>query len=106
MEFKSRAEKFSKMCQAITAAGLGARPEAAHARLTADAFETICRRRVLQSEKKIKPLPAASQAAGDKAYVDAANRLAEGLGAVLKACAGSSDTTRRKLHEAWQKVAE
>jgi hypothetical protein len=104
-EFKSQAEKFSHLCRALADVGLSASPEAAQARLTADAFETICRRRMLQGERKIKPLPAASQAAGDKAYVDAANRLAEGMATLLKSYADSSDMTRRKLHEAWLKVA-
>jgi hypothetical protein len=102
--FKAQAEKFSRLSHAFAEAGFAATPEAAHARLTAGAFETICRRRALQKEHKIKPLPAASQAAGDQAYADAAKRLAEGLTALLNSYANSPDSTHQKMRECWQRL--
>ena len=70
-------------------AGLANTYEAAHARLAEQAIDTAVLRRSLQDASLIKPLPAASQAAADKSYIDTANKLYDGLEAVMNTYAAS-----------------
>ena len=82
-------------------AGLGNSYEAAHARLAEQAIDTAMLRRRLQEASLIKPLPASSQTAADKSYVDTANKLYDGLEAVLKSYTGSAVPARQKLNLLW-----
>ena len=85
----------------LKSAGLGDSYEAAHARLAEQAIDTAMLRRRLQEASLIKPLPASSQAAADKSYVDTANKLYDGLEAVLKSYTGSAVPARQKLNLLW-----
>jgi hypothetical protein len=84
-------------------AGLENTYEAAHARLAEQAIDTAVLRRSLQEASLIKPLPAFSQAAADKSYVDTANKLYDGLEAVLNSYAASTVSGRHRIHELWSK---
>ena len=84
-------------------AGLGNTYEAAHAKLAEQAIEAAMLRRSLQEASLIKPLPASSQAAADKSYIDTANKLYDGLEGVLKSHAASTVSARQQLHDLWSK---
>ena len=62
---------------------------------------TIHLRRQLQREGTVKPLPAASQLAADKSYVDTAVRICDGLEKVLKSYENSNDSSRMKIVRLW-----
>ena len=51
----------------------------------------------------IKKLPDASQRAADKSYVDAANRLFDGLDLLMKHYKSSDDATRKQIAGLWFK---
>ncbi len=84
-------------------AGLGNSYEAAHARLAEQAVDTVVLRRSLQEASLIKPLPAFSQAAADKSYVDTANKLYDGLEAVMNSYGASTVSARQRIHGLWSK---
>ena len=87
----------------LNQAGLGNTYEAAHARLAEQAIETALLRRSLQQASLIKPLPASSQSAADKSYLDTANKLYDGLEAVLNSHAASTVSERQQIHGLWRK---
>jgi hypothetical protein len=93
----ARASKLREFCQRMDAAGLGARYEAAHARLALDSIGVIGERRKLIAGGSLKPLPEPSQAAADRSYVEAATRLCDGLEAALRRSAGSTDAVRKRV---------
>ena len=86
-----RAARLRDFCDRLTKAGLGESYEAAHARLAWQCIATSYVRRKLQREGRLNPLPAASQVAADKSYIDTAVKLCDGLEKVLN---DSRKTTR------------
>jgi len=84
-------------------AGLANTYEAAHAKLAEQAIDTAVLRRSLQEASLIKPLPAASQAAADKSYIDTANKLYDGLEAVINTYASSKGAARQQFYGLWSK---
>jgi hypothetical protein len=62
----------------------------------------VARRQQLQQSGAIKPLPASSQAAADKSYIDTAQKLCDGLEAVLKSYQSSDDLNRKRILRLWQ----
>ena len=86
----------------LPAAGLGNTYEAAHARLCAEHFGSLCRRLELLSEGKLDLLPGPSQRAADRSYVATVSALCDGLERTLAAYAESGDGQRQRVLEAWR----
>jgi len=89
---------YNRLCQA----GLGDCYEARHARLVVEYVAAIHARAKLKAAGKLPALSPASQMAADKSYIDAVNRLAEGLIAVLKSCEKSEDPHKKRVSAIWQ----
>jgi len=85
----------------LVAAGLGHSYEAAHARLAVACFATACTRLKMVAEGKVPPLPADSQAAADKAYVETASRLCGGLETAVLSYASTEDAKKRQVYQSW-----
>lgn len=98
---EARAGRLREFARRMAAEGLGASYEAAHARLAANCVAAAGRRRHLIGEGKIKPLPAASEAAADRMYAAAATKLCDGLEALLKGYEKASSREQRKMHTLW-----
>jgi hypothetical protein len=61
-------------------------------------------RRQLQNEGRLTPLPAPSQSAADKSYLDTAVKLCDGLEAVLKRYENAGDPQRAKIYRLWPRA--
>jgi hypothetical protein len=85
----------------LVAAGFGESYEAAHARLILEAVRAAHERQSLWAAGKLPPLPAASQAAADKSYMDTATKLYDGLAALMKSYEQSSEERARKIGDLW-----
>jgi hypothetical protein len=94
-EFRSRLER----------TGFKDSYEVAHAQLALDAIAAAREHLRLRSEGKLTPLPPASQAAADKAYVDTAMRLCQGLDQVVKTYEKSASARGRKIFAVYQATA-
>jgi hypothetical protein len=82
--------------------GLGATHEAKHARLIVDYMTAIHERAKLKKAGALPALPEASQAAADLSYAEAADRLARGLGNVLKKYEESGEPAKKEILTAWK----
>jgi hypothetical protein len=98
---QDRASRFNAFYGALIRAGLGECYEAAHAKLAADYVATIEKRQRILAEKKIPELPAVSQAAADKSYVDTAKKLGDGLEQLLKTYAQADSPHKKRVWELW-----
>jgi len=87
-------------------AGLGQCYEAQHARLVVDSIAAIQDRHGLLRQGKLKRLPAPSQAAADRCYVDTATKLTEGLAKTVGSYENSEDPGKRTILRIWQECAE
>ena len=103
---RDRASRFTAFYGALIRAGLGECYEAAHAKLAADCVATIENRQRMLAEKKIPVLPAVSQTAADKLYVDTARKLADGLEQLLKTYARTDSTHKKRVYELWLESAQ
>ena len=97
-----RYEALGRLCARLAEVRLGDCYEAKHARLVVDAVATIHERKRVQAEGTLKPLPAPSQNAADRSYVETANRLAEGLQKTLESYEGSEDPHKRRVLSLWR----
>jgi hypothetical protein len=88
----------ARLCEA----GLAESYEAGHARLIIDYLEAIHARRRLKAEGRLALLPPASQQAADKSYLEAAERLVQGLAATLHAYQASDAPGKARLGALWQ----
>lgn len=95
-------EKIGTFYARLSELGLDETYEARHARLIVDYVETIHERAKMKSEGKISLLPAPSQFAADKSYVDAVNRLAQGLRLVMESYSQSDNPDKKRLYKIWQ----
>lgn len=86
----------------LALSGQGDTYEAAHARLVVDCVASIQERMRLKRSGALAPLPAASQQAADRLYLDTADKLALGLARVLDGYATSADAGKRRLNEVWR----
>jgi len=93
---------YAKLCEA----GLAESYEARHARLIVDYLAAIHARRQLKAEGKLPALPPESQQAADKSYLDAMERLAQGLQTVLRAYQASEDPAKARLAALWKECTE
>ncbi len=102
----ARAVKLRRLQAALLKAGLGGSYEAAHARLAADCVSTIHARRKMQADGELQPLPEPSQTAADKAYMDTAARLCDGIEKVLNGYAGSADPREQRVYDLWNSTRQ
>ena len=85
---------------------MGETYEAAHAKLAVDYIGTIKNRRKLLKQGELKPLPETSQAAADKSYIDAAQKLSTGLEKVLESYSQSIEPNRKRIYQIWRGLYE
>ena len=85
---------------------MGETYEAAHAKLVVDCFGTIKNRRKLLSQGELKLLPEASQAAADKSYIDAAQKLSAGLEKALESYGQSTEPDKKHIYQIWRGLNE
>ncbi|MGZ4964629.1 MAG: hypothetical protein ACXWC8_18905, partial [Limisphaerales bacterium] len=96
-----RETRILDFCRRMDQAGFHDRYERTHAALCRDAIDVVFERKTEVAAGKLKPLPQASQKAADKSYVDAANRLFDGLEVLLRRYQSSSEPTRKQIAELW-----
>jgi hypothetical protein len=101
VDLKPNQERLKRFTKAAEGAGQGTAYETAHARLALQCIQTAQLRAEMQKEGRVKPLPAPSQEAANKLYVDAAERLCKGLAAVLASYSASADPQKKKMAELW-----
>jgi hypothetical protein len=78
--------------------GLGETYEAAHAQL---AYEAVEAARVAHHHGTMLHLPEPSRQAAYESYLKTAERLLDGLEAVLRACADSDDPQEQTIYRLW-----
>jgi hypothetical protein len=103
---EQRAAKLRLFQRGLLKAGQGHTYEAAHVKLALDSTATIHERRRLLAEGKLKVLPEPSKTAADKAYLDTAVKLCDGLEAVLKSYEKSDQPQRQRLWQIWRTTPE
>ena len=101
---EARAVRLREFERRLAARGLGASYEAAHARLAAESVTAACLRRDLIEGGKLKPLPETREAAADRAYLETATKLCDGLEVVLKSYANTTSQPQRKIYAAWEQT--
>jgi len=101
---EQRAARLREFEKGLASAGLASSYEAAHARVAVECVAAVSQRRQLIAEGKVKPLPDGREAAAERAYVDTATKLCDGLEKVLKGYEEAEDRTQRKIYAAWVKT--
>jgi hypothetical protein len=66
-----------------------------------DYLAAVHGRQRLKAAGRLPPLPPASQLAADKSYLEAAERLAQGLQAVLRSYQASKDPRQARIAALW-----
>ncbi len=94
-------ESIGLFCDRLARDGAGDSYEAQHARLIVDYLDAVHKRQRLKAAGLLSPLPPVSQLAADKSYLEAAERLAQGLQAVLRSYQTSKDPRQAKLAALW-----
>jgi hypothetical protein len=86
---------------------MGETYEAAHAKLAIEYIGTIKERQQLFKQGKLKPLlpVEADQAAADQSYIATAQRLSNGLEAVLASYAKSDEPIKKHIYQIWSEIA-
>jgi hypothetical protein len=96
----ARAAKLRAFHDRLVEAGLGTSYEASHAQLALDAVRAMHKRYELLAAGELHRLPeAASAAAADQSYEDAATKLMAGLDTVIKGYEKSADPCRQRIFE-------
>ena len=93
----TRAEKVRPFHACLMTGGFGGSYVAAHPRLILEAVRVVHERQRLLAAGKLRPLPEVSHAAADKSYIETANRLCDGLEAMVKSYEKSPDERARRL---------
>jgi len=88
---------YARLCEH----GLSECYEARHAKLIVDYVQAMHERAALAERGRLPKLPDVSQAAADRSYFDAANRLAQGLVTVVESYAGSEDRHKARVLAIW-----
>ncbi len=99
----ARVARFWKL---LDEAGLSDTYEAAHARLVVGCAATACRRAELLADGKLAQLPAASQQAADKSYLDTTTKLCDGLAHAVEAYRDSSDSRKTQVLKIWESAGQ
>jgi hypothetical protein len=102
---RSEWERVGRFLQQLRQAGEGNSYEAAQAQLVVDYLAAIHARQQLRDAGRLPALPPESQMAADKSYVEAANRLVDGLKRVLAGYGKSEDARPQRLAALWQATA-
>jgi hypothetical protein len=98
----ARETKILDFCKRMDAAGFHDRYERSHAALCRDAIDTVFERQTKIEKGEIKKLASgASEKAADQSYVDAANRLFDGLNGLMHNYEKSSDAKRKQIASLW-----
>jgi len=87
-------------------AGLGGSYEAEHAKLIVDYVAAIHERDKLKKEGKLQQLPEASQIAADRSYLEAADRLAQGLDKVMSSYERSGVAEKTQMAGIWSSTGK
>lgn len=99
----ARETKILDFCKRLDLAGLHSSYERSHAALVRDAIDVVFERQAKIAGGEIKKLSAeASQKAADQSYINAANRLFDGLENLLRIYATSPDLEKRKISALWK----
>ncbi|MCE5238720.1 hypothetical protein LLH23_09530 [bacterium] len=88
----------------MRAAQLGETAEAKQAELVVAHLQALRERLRLERAGKLPPLPPASQVAADRSYIQAADRLTEGLRRVLKGYEQAENPQQKRMWELWQEA--
>lgn len=98
-----RETKIMDFCHRMDEGGYRNSYERCHAALVRDAIDVVYERQTKIDNGQIKKLPSeASQKAADQSYINAANRLYDGLENLLHSYATSADQTKRKFATWWK----
>lgn len=87
------------------AAGLADTYEGRHALLVVETLAAARQRKLGLRSGQIAPLPGPSEAAADASYLESAQRLAQGLQAVLEGYTGKAAPARARLADLWRESA-
>jgi hypothetical protein len=101
-ELAERFRKLGAFRSAMKKAGLTGTYADAHAALAERAFGVIAERKQLAADGKIETLPEPSATAAEKSYVDAANKLFDGLVKVMERYARSHDPQEQQVEQMWR----
>jgi hypothetical protein len=93
--------KILDFCKRMDLAGFHDRYERSHAALCRDAIDVVFEHQTKLASGEIKRLPETSQKAADKSYVDAANRLFDGLDDLMRSYKKSADPIRKQIAALW-----
>lgn len=93
---------YKRLCEL----GLNETYEAKHAQLIIGYIDAIHTRAKMKSEGKIHILPEPSQDAADKSYIDAVNRLTQGLASVMESYKQSDDMDKKRLYTIWEETIQ
>lgn len=97
------AKRIDTFARLLAASELRGVYERAHAQLAIDAINTIAARRQLLDSGKLVPLPEPAKSAADKAYVDTALKLCQGLELRLRTYEKSGEPEKSRIFEIWMK---
>ncbi len=96
------ADRWQRFHRLLAENELGHSYEAAHARLVLEGWATAHRRLTMLAGRTLEPLAdPVSQAAADRLYLDAAEKLSEGLARVLDAYAPATDPRKQRIARLW-----
>ncbi|MDB6058208.1 MAG: hypothetical protein JWO95_2052 [Verrucomicrobiales bacterium] len=98
----ARETRVLDFCTRMDLAGFHNNYERTHAALVRDTIDVVFERQTKIASGEIKKLSAeASQKAADKSYIDAANRLYDGLDNLLRTYKSSAEPTKKKIAALW-----
>ncbi|MHB1307790.1 MAG: LamG-like jellyroll fold domain-containing protein [Limisphaerales bacterium] len=98
----ARVGRVQRFHEAMSAAGLSATYEAAHARLAVRCLATTHERLESLVAGRLARLPDRSQTAADQLYLNTVARLCEGLEKVLNGYADTNEAPKQRIHELWK----
>lgn len=102
---QSTLARLGGLYNALAAAGLQQTYEAAQCRLAVEHLQALKARVELEQAGRLPALPHASALAADKSYLEAAERLADGLQRVLKGYEKSEDPAKQRIWKMWAETA-
>ena len=98
---QKRVAALAEFNRRLVDAGLGQSYEAAHARLAVACMAATVARQKLLADGKLARLPAASQTAADKSYVDTVLKLCDGLEKMVKSYPTSDNPQKKRIWQIW-----
>lgn len=98
----TRETKILEFCKRMDEAGFQNTYERTHAALVRDAIDVVYERQTKIAKGEIKKLSSdASQKAADQSYINAANRLFDGLDTLMRSYKKSEDSRRKQIASLW-----